>query len=797
MKNMSTSSDGSFSLRSHPHQTLKEHLEGVTQIALQIYDSNNTNQSLREIVRKICMAHDFAKSTSFFQDYLNYHELKEKTDFEKTDKRIFGNEKNHALLSAFFAYWWLPIEYKFIGFLIVKRHHGSVIDARDEVNLQNDYFNLKKQVDDIKNNHRNEVEKIYGFDLNDFFDFINEKNIRLLRKHFRDLDDVDISKIMEFNYLYSLLLTADKLQLIKEIPNISDQKPAFYVENYKNDLRDEILKKNPLLVGSEIFKMRDMMFRDVKKELENTDLKKESFFSINVPTGAGKTFLAYYSALYIAEKIKNDFHHDSRIIYALPYMSIIDQNYAELEKIISYNENGVNNLKSTEILKHHSFSEIKYESEDVVYKNYDARFCFENWQSRMITTTFVQLFNTIFKIGKNSTSHRFHTLKNSVIILDEVQIIEEKYFPIIKSFMATLANDYGVKFILVTATMPILIETHELIPNKKYYFQNLNRIKIYNNTHEEVTIDDFKNIVLNDISKNDDKSFLIVLNTIKSAKDVFLYLREKTHRKCIYLSTEIYPKARLEKIDFIKNASEKTIVISTQLIEAGVDIDMDIIYRDFSPLDSINQTSGRANRNGGNEIGLVKIYRLTDGPNGAYFHSYIYPTFLTEITRMILEDKYEISENEIFDLNESYSKEVIKKASFDISDDIFNYMKKLDLKKMRDSFELINSDYRFKEDIFIAADDEFNRIINELISVKKQIKKNGNSIERNTAIKNLVRILNQYKISLNKTTYDSIKDSLYEIEDFDLKYLPLKVGSLPVYSEEEGIISNNQSIEIF
>lgn len=797
MKNMSTSSDGSFSLRSHPHQTLKEHLEGVTQIALQIYDSNNTNQSLREIVRKICMAHDFAKSTSFFQDYLNYHELKEKTDFEKTDKRIFGNEKNHALLSAFFAYWWLPIEYKFIGFLIVKRHHGSVIDARDEVNLQNDYFNLKKQVDDIKNNHRNEVEKIYGFDLNDFFDFINEKNIRLLRKHFRDLDDVDISKIMEFNYLYSLLLTADKLQLIKEIPNISDQKPAFYVENYKNDLRDEILKKNPLLVGSEIFKMRDMMFRDVKKELENTDLKKESFFSINIPTGAGKTFLAYYSALYIAEKIKNDFHHDSRIIYALPYMSIIDQNYAELEKIISYNENGVNNLKSTEILKHHSFSEIKYESEDVVYKNYDARFCFENWQSRMITTTFVQLFNTIFKIGKNSTSHRFHILKNSVIILDEVQIIEEKYFPIIKSFMATLANDYGVKFILVTATMPILIETHELIPNKKYYFQNLNRIKIYNNTHEEVTIDDFKNIVLNDISKNDDKSFLIVLNTIKSAKDVFLYLREKTHRKCIYLSTEIYPKARLEKINFIKNASEKTIVISTQLIEAGVDIDMDIIYRDFSPLDSINQTSGRANRNGGNEIGLVKIYRLKDGPDGAYFHSYIYPTFLTEITRMVLEDKYEISENEIFDLNESYSKEVIKKASFDISDDIFNYMKKLDLKKMRDSFELINSDYRFKEDIFIAADDEFNRNINELILVKKQIKKNGNSIEKNTAIKNLVRSLNQYKISLNKKTYDSIKDSLYEIEDFDLKYLPLKVGSLCVYSEEEGIISNNQSIEIF
>jgi len=766
MEVMSTSLDESFSLRSHPHQTLKEHLEGVTQIALQIYDSNNTNQLLREVVKKICMAHDFAKSTSFFQDYLNYQELKAKCMLEETKHRSFGNEKNHALLSAFFAYWWLPTKYKFIGFLIVKRHHGNIMDARDEVNLQDDYFNVKKQTDDIKKNNRAEVERIYGFDLNDFFEFISQINIRLLRKHFLNLEDNNISDVLELNYLYSLLLTADKLQLIKEVPTLPKQKPSYYVENYKNNLRSNLLEKNPHLINSEIFNMREMIFHDIKTELENVNLKNESFFSINVPTGAGKTFLAYYAALRIAERINNDFHHESRIIYALPYMSIIDQNYNELENLIRYNEKSTDNFKSTEILKHHSLSEIKYETEDSVYKNYDARFCFDNWQSRIITTTFVQLFNTIFKIGKNSISHR-------------------------------LARDYGVKFILVTATMPILIETYELIPNKKHYFKKLNRIKICNHTHEEVTIDDFKTIVLDEIDRKNDKSFLIVLNTIKSAKDIFLYLQKNTNRKCIYLSTEIYPKARLEKINLIRNTSEKTVVVSTQLVEAGVDIDMDIIYRDFSPLDSINQTAGRANRNGGNKTGIVKIYRLKVGLEGAYLHSYIYPIFLTEITKKILDGKQEIPENEIFDLSEAYSKEVIKKASFDISDDISNYMKTLDLKKMRDSFDLIKSDYGLKEDIFIGADDEFTLIIHELILLKKQIKINGNTIEINTCIKSLIRSLNQYKISLNKKTYNSIKSSLCEIEGFDLKYLPRKIGSLCLYSEEEGIISYDKSVEIF
>ncbi len=391
-------------------------------------------------------------------------------------------------------------------------------------------------------------------------------------------------------------------------------------------------------------------------------MNSESFFSINVPTGSGKTFLAYYSALYFADKLKNLYGEQSQVIYSLPYMSIIDQNYDELINIIKFNQGIDEEPKDTEILKHHSLSEIKYESDEKEYKNYDARFCYDNWQSKIITTTFVQLFNTIFKIGDNSIAHRFYRIVNSIIILDEIQAVDEKYYSIIRAFFELLANKYNVKFIFVTATMPLLIGTHELVPGKKNYFENLNRIRICNHVEDDVSINDFKSILIEDIECRKDKSFLIVLNTIKSSKEIFEFIQNNTSRHCLYLSTEIYPKARLEKINLIKNCHVKFVVVSTQLIEAGVDIDLDIVYRDFSPLSSINQTAGRANRNGvGQDSSEVHIYRLKDDKKGHYFHNFIYPAFLTDITRDILKDKEIVQEKDIYSLMKLTQKKLFKK----------------------------------------------------------------------------------------------------------------------------------------
>lgn len=742
-----SSSNNGFTLKSHPHQLLKDHLEGVTSIATDIYETQKKGNEKREIIRKICMAHDFGKATSFFQQYLAYHEAKEKEigEFRKKDQH-FGPNKNHSLISSLFAYWWLPEEYKLFGYLSVKRHHGSVKDARDELSLMDDYNVIEEQIEDIKKFSQCELEKIYGLDLNDFFEYVTEDNIKKIKTDFRKrwkLNQFSIEDTLSFNYLYSLLLTADKMQLISESPKLPDQKPSWFVEKYKDHVRSNLLSQNAEIANSQIFRMRNEIFEEMKKELDIIDLKSEYFFSINVPTGSGKTFLAYYSALHLAEKLKTLYGLEGRVVYSLPYMSIIDQNYDELVNILKFNQNNEGEPKDTEILKHHSLSEIKYESDEKEYKNYDARFCYDNWQSKIITTTFVQLFNTVFKLGNNSIAHRFHRLTNSIIILDEIQAVDEKYYSIIRNFFELLAKEYNVRFIFVTATMPLLVGTHELVPSKKTYFENLNRIKLCIHINEDRSLDDFKNIVLEDIECQRNKSFLIVMNTIKSSKEIFEFIQKNTDRHCIYLTTEIYPKARLKKINLIKNSHEKLVVVSTQLIEAGVDIDLDVVYRDFSPLSSINQTAGRANRNGvDHEPSEVHVYRLKDENTGSYFYNYIYPAFLSDITLDIFGDEKVIQEKDIYSLNEAYAKKVIEKISHDTSEEMTGYVKNFDFKKLRDSFELIKKDYAFKKDIIIEADSECSQIIEKLRGLKKKEKEAKNPWKYNFEIKNLFRKLN-------------------------------------------------------
>lgn len=804
MKTSFSSLNNSFILRSHFHQTLKDHLEEVTSIATHIYDSQNDDSEKRDIVRKICIAHDFGKATSFFQEYLDFQEAKEKGDFGKKSK-VFGPNKNHALLSALFAYWWLPEEYNLLGYLIIKRHHGSVKDARDEFDLTDDYSVIEEQIQDIQKFSQTELENIYGLGLNEFFEFVNESNLKLIRTRFRKvwkLNDFSVEDTLDFNYFYSLLLTADKMQLISELPTMPSQKPCWFVEKYKDHIRSNLLAENPAIADSQIFKIRDEIFREMKEELDKIDLNSESFFSINVPTGSGKTFLAYYSALYFADKLKNLYGEQSRVIYSLPYMSIIDQNYDELINIIKFNQETDEEPKDTEILKHHSLSEIKYESDENEYENYDARFCYDNWQSKIVTTTFVQLFNTIFKVGDNSIAHRFNRIVNSIIILDEIQAVDEKYYSVIRTFFELLAKKYNVKFIFVTATMPLLIGTHELVPRKKIYFESLNRIRICNHIKEDVSVSDFKNILIKDIECRKDKSFLIVLNTIKSSKEIFKFIQENTSRKCLYLSTEIYPKARLEKINLIKDCRKKDnsikfVVVSTQLIEAGVDIDLDVVYRDFSPLSSINQTAGRANRNGvGKDSSEVHVYRLKDDEKGRYFHNYIYPAFITDITREVLEDKEIVQENDIYYLNEVYAEKITQKVSQDKSIEIFEHIKNIDFKKLRDSFELIKNDYAFKRDVVIEADAKCSQIIKEISELKRDKSSMENQWEYNFKIKNLFRRLNQYKISIYESTYSLIFDDLCKIRGFDTEYLPLKSGTRKLYSPSIGIVSEVKSIEI-
>lgn len=749
----------SYKLKSHPHQDLYTHLTQVTDIAMKTHQSHSNNNEIDKLIETTCMCHDFGKGTTYFKRYL--------------EGEYNGLEKQHGTISAIFTYWVLPDKWKHLGFFVVKKHHGSIDNGNDECKKDNVLWRFKKQIEDIKENGIEELEEIYKVylgdrSIKDFLEWLSDdSNLKKIKREFIK-KKYTIEELFLCEYVYSLLLTADKSQLILNDAFIPDKPyPSNYIKFYKDNLVEKALQNNSKLKDSLVFNLRNKIYDDMLEKLNSIDLKKNKILSINIPTGTGKTILAYQAAFILSEMIYNNNNNiRPNIIYTLPFTSVIDQNYEVLSSIIE--ENTGKDVNSDELLKFHSVTPIEYKD----FEGYDARFCFENWQSKIISTTFVQLLNTIFKIGDGSIVNRFHRLANSIIILDEVQVIDEKYYLIVREFLRILSKEYNCYIILVTATMPIILETVDLIEKKKEYFQQLNRIKIINNSNKDTTLDEFKDIVLDDVINNEEKSFLIVLNTVKSSKEVYEHLKENSHRKTIYLSTEIYPKLRLEKINEIKNLHIKYVVVSTQLIEAGVDIDMDIVYRDFSTLDSINQTAGRANRNGIETKGTVKLYKLIDG-NDRYYCNYIYPRYLLSATEEVLSNRDEIQESEIFELNNEYFEKVNKRLSNDSSKKMLKLVERLEFKKFREEFELIDKKKSelVKVDLIININDKTDKVIKDITE--------DNFIDK-IDLKNKFRFLRQYTISISKhdmfvennINYKKIdKYNLYYIdkEDYDLE----------------------------
>lgn len=754
----------SFKLKSHVFknskgdQLLVDHLLGVQKIAVETSKYNGiSDEEIINVINIVTLCHDFGKASSYFQDYLN--------------NKYNGELKQHGEISAYFTYYMLPEEWKLIGFICVKRHHGN-IDIDKVFFAPSDEENLIKISESIRKN-KEELCEIYEKNIDDFFENMkNGKLIKEVKNSYRKRHSiVDKKSIQEqenefiwLQYIWSLLLTADKTQLIRG--TTFENKKIFnegLTKRYKNKVREKLIQKSPDIEKTYLFKVRDDIYNTVINSINDLNLNTERILSINVPTGTGKTIAVYGAAFRLSERIYQEMGIVPNIIYNIPFMSVIDQNYDVLEDILE--SNGIN-ISSDFILKHHSMSPINYiDSEEKEYRNYDARFLMENWQSTIIATTFVQLFNTIFKSGLNGIMHRFHKLSGSIVILDEVQSVPPEYYPIIEDLLKIISDKFNCFIITVTATKPLFLQGRELVINNKEIFDNMNRIRLENHTKEELKLDDFQSIVQGDIEKNNDKSFLIILNTVKSALKTYEYLEEVIgdERKVLYLSTEIIPVRRLEIIKEIKKSNQKYILVSTQLIEAGVDLDFDIVYRDLSPMDCINQSAGRANRNAINGKGIVKIYRIKND-NGKYFGAFVYSPALLEATLNILENKIVIEENELWDINNAYFeklKEATNNKSLEKYNEYCEEIKALKLQEIR-KFELIKENEN-KIDVIIRYNDEVEECIN--------IIENINKYEEQEII-NAWRKLNKYRISINRSEiigmYHEIKGSNFmNLDDYD------------------------------
>lgn len=327
----------------------------------------------------------------------------------------------------------------------------------------------------------------------------------------------------------------------------------------------------------------NLLRREILKQCRNKAELPPGFFSLTVPTGGGKTLSSMAFALKHALK-----HGKQRIIMAIPYTSIIEQTASVYRDAFG----------DDAVLEHHS-------NIDPDKETHKSRLASENWDAPIIVTTNVQLFESLFA-SRTSHCRKLHNIVNSVIILDEAQMLAPEYLKPVLSVLQGLVKHFGVTVIFCTATQPALNAkigsglavfeglppAMEIIDNSEKYFEELKRVEV--TLPDELIPSDWQTVA--DELANYEQA-LCVVNTRKDCRDLHKLMPEGT----IHLSANMCGEERSEIIAVIKKKlddGDSIRVISTQLVEAGVDIDFPVVYRALAGIDSIAQAAGRCNREG-------------------------------------------------------------------------------------------------------------------------------------------------------------------------------------------------------
>lgn len=716
-----------MALYSHPDKLLIKHLRQVASFSKNFIEQKRFNFdfiSTNELINLVfitAISHDFGKATNYFQIYL----LEE-------NHPIIG-PKNHSLISALLA---LNISQHYLEkigtdpfnkslfstfiFTSIKRHHGYLKNYGDEL------FDLEKKSDELIEQVNNIDEQLadelilemfstlgISYNFSNFKSYINSKTFIYELQNFY-IESFTLgnypgltanTKISYFYFhqlLYSVLLLSDKTDVI--LTDLKIQKTSIE-PNLINLFRIKNNFHNPT---SEIDKLKNKAYNEALKRVEQQVHSSQHLYSITLPTGLGKTITSFAIAL----KIKNTLNLNGNIIITIPFTSIIDQNFEIYNDILQ-------NPGSETLLKHHHLSEPLYKYKEEEIETAKSNFLIETWNSNVVVTTFVQLLETFYTNNK-SMLLKLPNLFNSVVILDEIQNIDYKYWNLINSTFKEIGKRYNCYFILMSATQPLIFEPKkeiiELVDDYKSYYKFFNRTKIINKLREDISLEDFSQKIINYILKNKKKDILVVLNTKKSTRSCFEIVKENLPDKNIelyYLTTFITPFERKNIINNIKQKRDEKqlVIISTQLIEAGVDISVDTVFREIAPLDSIIQAAGRANRYSEKKsISEIFLYSIEDTKRVT---SLIYGSDLILKTKNILSDISEICESNYLQLINNYYIEV-KLQTENLTSNELTAIEELRFKDVGE-FQLIEQ--RKTESIFIQLNEKAENIWDNFVNI--------------------------------------------------------------------------------
>ncbi|MBI3891116.1 MAG: CRISPR-associated helicase Cas3' [Candidatus Wallbacteria bacterium] len=327
---------------------------------------------------------------------------------------------------------------------------------------------------------------------------------------------------------------------------------------------------------------------------------KPGAYSLTVPTGGGKTLASL--AFAIAHAVR---HEKQRVLYVIPYTSIIEQTADVFRRIFG-----------DDLVEHHSALDIDPAREDG-----QSRLASENWDAPLVVTTSVQFFESLFA-SRSSRCRKLHNIANSVIVLDEVQLLPPELLKPILFALRQLRDHYGSTLLLTTATQPALgprqdgdlkfegIETREIVEDPEGLHEQLRRVEL------ELPEDLSKPVAWSELASElgGHESVLAIVNRRRDAFELHRCMPAGT----FHLSGLMCGAHRTRALEAIRQSLRDglpTKVVSTQLVEAGVDLDFPVVYRALAGLDSIAQAAGRCNREGRLRMGRVRVF-VAPAPKG-------------------------------------------------------------------------------------------------------------------------------------------------------------------------------------
>lgn len=432
----------------------------------------------------------------------------------------------------------------------------------------------------------------------------------------KEYEALCLYKSLLIRLLVSILKSADIKDTINAYENIIVDEDPENLRQVEKKFEENINKKYASFgePKGKLNVLRNEISEDILKRSKEDGL---GIYKLDLPTGAGKTLLSLRYGIN-----QMNYQGKDRFFYVTSFLSVLEQNASEMREILNDDDF---------ILEHHSNvvddkDEIENDDRDDELDVVKKKFLIDDWTSPVVLTTMVQFYNSIFK-GKSANLTRFKSLINSVIILDEWQSIPTEFL-----YMTNLALNFmkivmKTTLVLSTATQPTNAsasldhklfygnldgENEDIIENKNYDFSAFERVKlkIYGDINKMYGIEDIRDLVL----ENLDKSNLIILNTKKLVRKLYDLLQSNYEDKDLYyLTTNLTASDRLKKIEEIKKRllkGDKICVVSTQLIEAGVDVDFDLVIRSLSGMDSVVQAMGRCNREGYRQSAFTYLINL-------------------------------------------------------------------------------------------------------------------------------------------------------------------------------------------